>query len=106
MYFKKYSLLLSLLVVLFLIQTNEACHHKINSIAQYYSCGDDCGGTPSCGPHECGNVAYMCYCDCEGSTGKCKPTESGWLWNSGIKKADGTYALNGTAGDGKNYKCT
>jgi hypothetical protein len=98
--------LITLLVVSFVIQSDTKCHHKINSIFQPFDCGVDCGGRPQCGPHICGNVADMCYCDCEGSTGKCKPTESGWLWNGGIKNADGTYALNGTKGDGKNYKCT
>ena len=50
----------------------------------------------------------MCYCDCGDNlaTAKCEPTHHGWKWNDGIKLANGSYALNGTRGDDKEYKCT
>ena len=47
----------------------------------------------------------MCYCDC-GDNYTCKTTELGYTWNGGIKLANGSYALNGTKGDGKEYSCS
>jgi hypothetical protein len=70
-----------------------------------FECGPDCKGTPSCGSKTCGNVKDMCYCNCNDLRAKCKTSELGYKWNGGIKLADGSYALNGTKGDGKNYKC-
>jgi hypothetical protein len=61
--------------------------------------------------NDCGNKENMCYCDCSSfSDGtpdnwSCQQTELGWKWNNGIKNADGSYALNGTKGDGKQYVC-
>ena len=46
----------------------------------------------------------MCYCDCDDDP-TCKTTELGYTWNKGIKLANGSYALNGTKGDGKHYVC-
>jgi len=70
----------------------------------HYACGTGCTGTPSCDGIRCGNVDNMYYCDC-GDDYKCKTTELGYTWNDGIKLANGSYALNGTMGDGKEYKC-
>ena len=53
----------------------------------------------------CGNVDNMCYCLCAGEKSKCRTTDLGWKWNNGIKNADGSHALNGTKGDGKEYVC-
>ena len=66
-------------------------------------CGSDCTGTPMCTNGKCGNVDDMCFCDC--NVHKCKTTDLGIKWNDGIKLANGSYALNGTAGDGKDYRC-
>jgi len=95
-------LILSLLVIWLCVDTSEAaCEKKWGS-----DCGEDCTGTPSCGNHDCGNVDDMCYCYCANSQlMSCAPTAKGWRWNSGIKKKDGSYALNGTKGDGKYYRC-
>ncbi len=68
-------------------------------------CGTACTGTPSCDGKRCGNVDNMCYCDCDDDY-KCKTTELGSKWNGGIKLANGSYALNGTKGDGKEYSCS
>ncbi len=46
----------------------------------------------------------MCNCDC-GDNYTCKTSELGYKWNGGIKLANGSYALNGTRGDGKEYVC-
>jgi hypothetical protein len=70
----------------------------------YSACGTGCTGTPSCNTKRCGNVDNMCYCDC-GAEYTCKTSELGYTWNGGIKLANGSYALNGTKGDGKEYKC-
>jgi hypothetical protein len=70
------------------------------------NCGKDCGGMPHCGENkQCGNVAGMCWCDCNNAERKCITTDLGYTWNDGILDADGQYALNGTKGDGKGYKC-
>jgi len=68
-------------------------------------CGTGCTGTPSCNGKKCGNVDNMCYCDCNDDE-VCKTTDLGYTWNKGIKLANGSYALNGTKGDGKQYKCS
>jgi len=47
----------------------------------------------------------MCYCNCDKQPGHCKTTELGYKWNGGAKLANGSYALNGTKGDGKGYDC-
>jgi hypothetical protein len=95
-------LIFSLLMISFVVACNAACEKKWGS-----DCGEDCTGTPGCGKHDCGNVDDMCYCNCESSTlMTCQPTAKGWKWNSGIKKADGSYALNGTKGDNKYYRCS
>jgi len=74
-----------------------------------YACGTGCTGTPSCGQRTCGNVDNMCYCYCEGPDDSlyavCRTSELGYTWNDGIKLANGSYALNGTKGDGKGYNC-
>ncbi len=69
------------------------------------ACGTSCTGTPGCSGKKCGNVDNMCYCDCSGAKHKCKTSVLGDKWNDGIKLADGSYALNGTKGDGKGYNC-
>ena len=66
-------------------------------------CGRNCTGTPPCNGITCGNVANMCFCDC--NSYECKTTDLGYKWNNGKKLANGSYALNGTMGDGKQYKC-
>ena len=70
------------------------------------NCGSDCTGRPQCSRRfdiTCGNVDDMCYCDC--NSYKCKTTDLGNKWNNGVKLANGSFALNGTAGDGKYYRC-
>jgi hypothetical protein len=69
------------------------------------ACGTGCTGTPSCDGRRCGNVDNMCYCDCDDSY-TCKTTELGYTWNGGIRLANGSYALNGTRGDGREYSCS
>jgi hypothetical protein len=73
----------------------------------HYACGEGCTGTPSCGKRRCGNVDNMCYCECKFFLDQsiCKTSELGYKWNGGILKKDGSYALNGTKGDGRAYKC-
>ena len=89
-----------------LLQRSEGgCWKETNA-----ACGWDCTGTPACNGKKCGNVDDMCYCECDNSNGwttkyKCRTTELGYKWNGGIKKANGDYALNGTKGDDKEYKC-
>ena len=90
------------MVISLCVNTSKAlCEKKWGS-----DCGEDCTGTPSCGNNDCGNVDDMCYCHCESNTlMSCVPTAKGWKWNRGIRKTDGSYALNGTKGDGKYYRC-
>jgi len=47
----------------------------------------------------------MCYCDCDGDDFECKTSELGFKWNGGVQLKDGSYALNGTKGDGNHYDC-
>ena len=70
-----------------------------------YDCGIGCTGTPACGGRKCGNVHDMCYCLCTYDDGYCRPTAKGYKWNKGVQLANGSYALNGTKGDGKEYNC-
>jgi hypothetical protein len=103
-------LLLSLLFFSHVFQcgSHSFCSH-VDAVIYKYDCGPGCNGTPGCGPHDCGDVPNMCYCDCGGSIditkAKCETTTKGYKWNDGVKNADGSYALNGTKGDGKEYKC-
>jgi len=69
------------------------------------ACGKGCTGTPGCGGRRCGNVDNMCYCDC-GDNYTCKTTKLGFKWNGGITLVNGSYALNGTKGDGRHYDCS
>ncbi len=93
-----------LLTNLAVVQNSDGCQARNHSY-----CGPDCTGTPSCNGRTCGNVDNMCYCDCEGAPGEmsftCRTTELGYKWNGGIKLKSGSYALNGTKGDGRQYKC-
>jgi hypothetical protein len=106
-------LLVSLLFVSLTVQCYASCVHYDNGKGGKlkWDCGSSCTGTPSCGRKDCGNKDNMCYCDCSSySDGypdhwSCQQTASGWKWNNGIKNADGSYALNGTKGDGKHYVC-
>ena len=108
-------LLFSILVVTFMAQCHASCDHYDNGKGGVlkWDCGSSCTGTPSCGKKDCGNVDNMCYCSCPSfspwsgnpNNWSCQPTTLGWKWNKGIKKADGSYALNGTKGDGKHYVC-
>ncbi len=103
--------LLSLLFVSLFLRSysNEDCNKKTVFMPDGYvlkfACGTGCTGTPSCGFNNCGNVDNMCYCDCGDNDYSCKTTELGYTWNHGIKLANGSYALNGTKGDGGEYKC-
>ena len=99
-------LLLSLLFITLIYQSysSESCKRK-NTDDGYADCGTGCTGTPTCDHHTCGNKDNMCYCDCSGSSYKCRTSELGYTWNDGIKLANGSFALNGTKGDGKEYKC-
>ncbi len=51
----------------------------------------------------------MRYCNCIWNgiqnNYKCVTSDLGYKWNGGIKLANGSYALNGTKGDGKEYDC-
>jgi hypothetical protein len=100
--------LLSLLFVslFYRSSSNENCE-KITDFDKKYACGTGCTGTPSCGKINCGNVDNMCYCNCDNGEdyAKCETTDLGYTWNNGIKLANGSYALNGTKGDGGEYKC-
>jgi len=98
--FSKFFLLSMLLMVMLLIQCNEGCYDN-----DYANCGSDCIGTPRCNGKTCGNVDDMCYCNCIRPY-KCLTTELGYKWNKGVKLANGSYALNGTKGDGKQYVCS
>ena len=99
-------LLLSLLLFT-LFHRSLCCYKTSDFVNRDYACGIDCTGTPPCGKHKCGNVDNMCYCDCKilKEESQCKTSELGYKWNDGILKKDGSYALNGTKGDGKAYKC-
>ena len=100
-----YLLLLLLFITLFHkgFSTTNCTHHSEGNDGNY-DCGGGCPGTPSCGKgRTCGNVANMCYCDC--IIDICVTSALGSKWNNGIKLANGSYALNGTAGNGKEYKC-
>jgi len=100
-------LLLSLLVFA-LFHRSLGCIKTSDDFGIYnYACGDDCKGTPSCGKTKCGNVDDMCYCECKGVLDRsiCKTSELGYKWNDGKLKKDGSYALNGTKGDGRAYEC-
>ena len=77
----------------------EGCIKDGNS-----DCGKGCTGTPTCRGSTCGNVDNMCYCDCNVDF-ECLTTELGYTRNKGIKLANGSYALNGTKGDGNHYDC-
>ncbi len=88
------------------VKNTYACTKKTDPYTgDRYACGDDCTGTPPCGGLTCGNVDDMCFCDCRYYPEKCSTTEKGYKWNKGVKLANGSYALNGTKGDGKEYKC-
>ncbi len=97
-------LLLSLIIFALISKSfsNENCQ-KGHKRGLPYACGTGCTGTPSCVKHTCGNVYNMCYCEC--GTYECKTSDLGYTWNHGIKLANGSYALNGTKGDGGEYKC-
>jgi hypothetical protein len=84
--------------------SNEDCDKKTRG-GKKYACGSGCTGTPSCGGRECGNVDNMCYCFCYKDDSFCLTSDLGYKWNNGIRKKDGSYALNGSLGDGKNYVC-
>ena len=103
----KIQLLTLFLIFSFLNRSNssDTCK-KYSKMDGTFACGYGCTGTPSCGGKNCGNVDDMCYCDCrDWYSSKCKTTYLGYKWNNGIKLANGSYALNGTKGDGKEYKC-
>ncbi len=68
------------------------------------NCGTGCTGKPTCDGRICGNVDNMCYCDCNDK--KCKTPELGYKWNHGAQLKNGSYALNGTKGDGGEYVCS
>ena len=93
-------LLLSLLIFALFngSDSNEDCNKEGDS-----ACGTGCTGTPPCNGRRCGNVDNMCYCRC--SDKLCRPTALGYKWNDGILLKNGSYALNGTKGDGREYVC-
>jgi hypothetical protein len=96
-------LLLSLLVFTLFLQSNSGDTCSKDDFKN--NCGPSCTGTPKCGAKKyCGNKDNMCYCDCNDDY-TCKTTELGYKWNSGVKLTNGSYALNGTKGDGKQYIC-
>jgi hypothetical protein len=98
-----YSRYLLLFLVVFAL-FHRSCYSYVHCWKQSGSdCGTDCTGTPKCGGKTCGNVDNMCYCDCY--AGHCETSALGYKWNGGILKEDGSYALNGTKGDGRAYKC-
>ena len=102
--------LASLLLTSLLLVICDACTKK-STITGNAACGEDCTGTPACMyGKKCGNVDDMCYCQCIRIPNtlykyNCLTSDLGYKWNNGIKKDDGSYALNGTAGDGKHYRC-
>ncbi len=98
--YSKFLLLSLLIFALFHgSNSNADCVKKDNS-----ACGTGCTGTPACNGKKCGNVDNMCYCDCGDEV--CKTTDLGYKWNNGIKLKNGSYALNGTKGDHKEYACS
>jgi hypothetical protein len=98
----KCLLLLSLLIFTLFLRSNSSDDCKKDGNGN--NCGADCTGRPHCGDKSCGNKDNMCYCDCDDDF-KCKTSELGYKWNGGIKFANGSYALNDTKGDGKEYEC-
>jgi len=95
-------MLVSLLIFTLFLQCNSSddCYRSGAAL-----CGTGCSGTPSCGVGvKCGNIPDMCYCSCSGGLG-CKTTALGYKWNHGAKLENGSYALNGTYGDGRQYVC-
>jgi hypothetical protein len=101
-------LLVTLLFFTFFYQSNSSkdCDKVtlVRDSVYKFACGQGCTGTPSCGLITCGNKDNMCYCDCDDNY-MCKTSELGYKWNKGVKLANGSYALNGTKGDGKHYVC-
>ena len=93
------TLLFTLLIGTFVVKSNAGCKKYSDA-----ACGEDCTGTPGCNGIKCGNIDNVCYCDCEDYF-ECKTTALGYKWNSGAKLSNGSYAFNGTKGDGKNYDC-
>ena len=92
-----------LLLLICVFKENNACNKLWFGNPE---CGVDCGGRPKCGGDKrCGNVDGMCWCQCVYLSYKCLTTPDGYKWNSGIRKSNGDYALNGTIGDGKHYRC-
>ncbi len=99
-------LLLSLLIFTPFLQNNSG--HDCHKETEGNNCGPGCTGRPHCGLYgrRCGNVDDMCYCSCgDNSYLECKTTKLGFKRNNGIKLANGSYALNGTKGDGNYYRC-
>jgi len=113
---KSNYLLVSLLIFTLFLRSdsNEDCDKKTTYRGTWYlgfdseilnwACGRGCTGTPACGKKKCGNVDDMCYCDCDNGD-RCEISALGYKWNGGIKLANGSYALNGTKGDGRHYDC-
>ena len=105
--YSKFLLLSLLFSALFLQSNSSDCIKKPGDTGDS-ACGPDCTGTPSCAGRICGNVDNMCYCVCDNSDGAgyyCTTSDLGYKWNNGIKLENGSYALNGTKGDGKQYVC-
>ena len=101
------TLLFTLLIVTIAVKSNAKCQKEKKRyilLKNPSACGEDCTGTPACDGKKCGNVDDVCYCDCDDDY-KCKTTSLGYKWNSGAKLSNGSYAFNGTKGDGKHYKC-
>ena len=98
------TLLFTLLIGTFVVKSNgsEGCVKKKD---WHSACGEGCTGTPACFYKKCGNVDNVCYCSCDGEWFKCKTSALGYKWNSGAKLSNGSYAFNGTKGDGKHYIC-
>ena len=99
MYSQFFLLFLFIFALFYGNNSIEGCNKYSKS-----DCGKGCTGTPACDGRRCGNVDNMCYCDCVDDN-SCKTTELGYKWNGGIKLANGSYALNGTRGDGREYVC-
>jgi hypothetical protein len=89
-----------LVIAMLLILSNEGCYN--NGVGD---CGSDCTGRPHCDGKRCGNINDMCYCNFTWNgiqnNYKCVTSDLGYKWYGGIKLANGSYALNGTKGDGK-----
>jgi hypothetical protein len=101
----KFMLLALVIFTLFLRSNSSEDCVKSTGFDGKSACGKGCTGTPSCAGKTCGNVDNMCYCNCDDGTGDCRTSDLGYKWNGGVKLANGSYALNGTKGDGKQYKC-